>query len=61
MLGCKFPSFGIWPCGARVFHDYMSKRYSKLAKIMCVDEDPVFSNVKGFHLAGEIMSMPVRA
>jgi len=47
--------------GARVFHDYMSKRYGKLAKIMCVDEDPVFSNVKGFHLAGEIMSMPVRA
>lgn len=46
--------------GAKVFYDYMVRRFPKLAKIMAVDEDPVFSNVKGFHVAGEIMSMPVR-
>lgn len=46
--------------GAGVFHEFMSKRYPKLAKIMHIDSDPVFSNVKGFQVAGEIMSMPVR-
>ena len=47
--------------GAKVFHDYMARRFGKLSKIMCIDEDPVFANVKGFQVAGEIMSMPVRA
>lgn len=47
--------------GAKVYHDFFSKRYPKLAPIMAMDDDPVFANVKGFHVAGEIMSMPVRA
>lgn len=46
--------------GAKVFHEYMKRRYAKLEKIMVIDEDPVYSNVKGFQVAGEIMSMPAR-
>lgn len=46
--------------GGTVFMDYMKKRYPKLAKIMRRDEDTVFSNVKGFQIAGEIMSRPAQ-
>lgn len=44
--------------GAKVYHEFFKSRYPNLVKIMCIDEDPVFSNVKGFHIAGEIMSQP---
>lgn len=44
--------------GAKVYFEFFRARYPKLAKILCMDEDPVFSNVKGFHVAGEIMSKP---
>lgn len=47
--------------GARIFYEYMMKRFPKLAKIMFMDDDSVYANVKGFHVAGEIMSSPVRA
>lgn len=46
--------------GAKVYHEFFAKRYPKLSNIMFMDDDPVFSNVKGFHIAGEIMSMPAR-
>lgn len=46
--------------GAKVYYEFFSKRYPKLNPIMCMDDDPVFANVKGFHVAGEIMSMPVK-
>jgi plasmid segregation protein ParM len=42
--------------GAKVYYEFFRSRYPKLANILCMDEDPVFSNVKGFHVAGEIMS-----
>lgn len=45
--------------GAPVFYDYMARRYPKLAKIMHIDTDPVFSNVKGFHLVGEVIAAPI--
>lgn len=47
--------------GAKVFYDFLAKRFPKLVPIMFMDEDPVYANVKGFHVAGEIMSMPASA
>ena len=44
--------------GAKVYFEFFKSRYPKLTNIMFMDEDPVFSNVKGFHVAGEIMSKP---
>jgi plasmid segregation protein ParM len=44
--------------GAKVYYEFFKSRYPKLANILRMDEDSVFSNVKGFHVAGEIMSTP---
>lgn len=44
--------------GSAVFYDYFRNRFPNLAHIMHIDEEPVFSNVKGFQLAGEILSRP---
>ena len=44
--------------GATVYRDFFQRRHPKLANIMHLDEDPVFANVRGFHVAGEIMSAP---
>lgn len=42
--------------GAPLFYDYMVRRYPSQAQIMHMDTDPIFSNVKGFHLIGEIVA-----
>lgn len=42
--------------GAPVFLDFMRRTYPKQSKMMYMDSDPVFANVKGFHLAGDILS-----
>jgi plasmid segregation protein ParM len=42
--------------GAPVFLEFMKRTYPHKAKIMYMDSDPVFANVKGFHLAGDILS-----
>jgi plasmid segregation protein ParM len=47
--------------GAKVYYEFFTSRYPKLRNIMKMDHDPVFSNVKGFHVAGEMMSRPKTA
>lgn len=42
--------------GAKLFYEFMARNYPKHKKIMFIDEEPVFSNVKGFQLAGELMA-----
>lgn len=42
--------------GAKVFFDYMAEHYPVHKKIMHVDMDSVFANVKGFQLAGEFLT-----
>lgn len=44
--------------GSAVFYDYFRSRFPNLTHIMHIDEEPVYSNVKGFQLAGEILSRP---
>ena len=44
--------------GAKVYFEFFKSRYPKFTNIMFMDDDPFFSNVKGFHVAGEIMSKP---
>lgn len=41
--------------GATVFNEHLKKYYPKLAAIVHMDEDPVFSNVRGFQVVGEMM------
>jgi plasmid segregation protein ParM len=40
--------------GAKVFQHFIAKHHPKLAKIMELDPDSVFSNVRGFQIAAEI-------
>lgn len=40
--------------GAKVFYEYMATHHPRLAKIATIDNDPVFSNVRGFHILGEM-------
>src|SRR3989449_7448001 len=40
--------------GAKVYFEFFKSRYPKFTNIMFMDDDPFFSNVKGFHVAGEI-------
>ena len=42
--------------GAKVFFDYFRNIYPEYSALMKVDNDPVFSNVRGFHLLGEVFS-----
>src|SRR2546425_1089527 len=44
--------------GAKVYFEFFKSRYPKFTNIMFMDDDPFFSNVKDFHVAGEIMSKP---
>lgn len=39
--------------GASVFRSHLHKRYPLLKKITRIDEDPVFSNVRGFQVVAE--------
>jgi plasmid segregation protein ParM len=41
--------------GAPVFHEFLLRRYPELARVIQIDADPVFSNVRGFQIAGEVM------
>jgi plasmid segregation protein ParM len=41
--------------GAGVFHEYLARRRKDLRPIMKIDSDPVFSNVRGFHIYGELL------
>ena len=42
--------------GAKIFSDYLLKRYPELKTILCIHKTPVTANVEGFHVAGEIMT-----
>jgi plasmid segregation protein ParM len=42
--------------GASACHAYMKKRFPHLASAMQLDDDPVYANVRGFHLAGELIA-----
>ena len=42
--------------GAKVYHDYFQEMHPAFRDNMLIDVDPVYSNVRGFHLAGEIMA-----
>ncbi|GAB3497609.1 hypothetical protein GCM10027399_21810 [Curvibacter fontanus] len=44
--------------GGALFYEYFRNRFPHLIHIMHIDEEPVYSNVKGFQLAGEILSRP---
>jgi plasmid segregation protein ParM len=47
--------------GASVYRDFIVGRYPQYAPIIRMDDDPVFSNVRGFHIAGELMMAERRA
>ncbi len=40
--------------GAGVFGEFIRRRQSKLVKLLHIDQDPMFSNVRGFHVYGEL-------
>ena len=42
--------------GAPVYFAHMQKSYPSLAKLVNIDSDPVYSNVRGFHLVGELIT-----
>lgn len=44
--------------GGALFYEYFRNRFPHLIHIMHIDEEPLYSNVKGFQLAGEILSRP---
>ena len=41
--------------GATVFHRYLNQHRPDLKERLLIDADPVFSNVRGFHIYGELM------
>jgi plasmid segregation protein ParM len=41
--------------GATVYHSHINQHYPQLAKLIHMDDDPVFANVRGFQLAGEML------
>lgn len=41
--------------GAKVFNEHLQKHYPKLAAIVHIDDDPVYSNVKGFQVVGDMV------
>lgn len=41
--------------GAAVFHRFLEKRRPQLRDLLYSDVDPVYSNVRGFHIYGELM------
>jgi plasmid segregation protein ParM len=40
--------------GARVYHNHLNSHYPELAAIVHMDDAPVFSNVRGFQVVGEM-------
>lgn len=40
--------------GATVYHRYLCEKRPELKAMMRIDADPVFSNVRGFHIFGEM-------
>lgn len=40
--------------GAKAFQRFLFRKWPKLQRVIHVDPDPVFSNVMGFHLFGEL-------
>jgi len=41
--------------GAPLFHAYMAEKYKDLKPAMALDSQPVFTNLRGFQIAGELM------
>jgi len=42
--------------GAAVFYDYFTRHYPELVSRIVIDKDPVYSNVRGFHIVGEYLN-----
>ncbi len=41
--------------GAKVFGEFLRKQYPSIANGVKIDEDPIYSNVRGFQVIGDIM------
>lgn len=41
--------------GAAVYYDHMKRHYPKLAALVHMDSDPVYSNVRGFQLVSDML------
>jgi plasmid segregation protein ParM len=41
--------------GAAVFHEYLARTMPRLAPLIEMDSDPIFSNVRGFQIIGEVL------
>lgn len=46
--------------GAPVFYEFMQRAFPGQAKMMHMDIDPVYANVRGFQVAGEFMTASVK-
>lgn len=46
--------------GAGVYRDYLARTMPKLARALELDDDPVFSNVRGFQVCGEVLQQARR-
>ena len=44
--------------GAPVFHRFLARWRPDLKELLRIDPDPVYSNVRGFHIYGELMQPP---
>lgn len=47
--------------GAPVFHEFLLRRQPALAPVIQIDSDPVFSNVRGFQISGEVLERALAA
>jgi plasmid segregation protein ParM len=47
--------------GAAVFYDYLLRTMPALAPVMEIDQDPIFSNVRGFQIIGEVLHRTSRS
>lgn len=41
--------------GARVYYEFLSRRMPKLKPVMRLDDNPIFSNVRGFQIGAELL------
>jgi len=41
--------------GATVFHEYLTRTMPALSPLVEIDSDPIFSNVRGFQILGEVL------
>ena len=46
--------------GAIVYYDYFRQQFPEYSAAMVIDTDPVYSNVRGFQLAGEMLLAALR-